>query len=141
MNTRNGLPVCRPERLRDVTTSHESTGFTPNYLMYGRQVLGPVDLMLGEKPAEKLDSFDTYVDALQDRLYKAYSSTRWVLKKHAEANKRKYDVRVCPKQYQVGDLVRVFNPRHLTGKQNKWARKYEGPYEVSKLMGEVNLLI
>ena len=123
------------------STQHDSTGYTPNYLMYGRQVNAPVDIILGEKPQEQYEDFDAYVDQLQDRLYNAYEITRQALRKNADANKRKYDVRVRPTPYKVGDKVMVFNPRHLSGVQNKWSRKYQGPFTVTKLLGPVDLIV
>jgi hypothetical protein len=122
-------------------TSHESTGFTPNMLMLGREVRAPLDIALAEPLDNDPISFDLYVDSLQDRLEKAYELTRRELKKSAEINKRKYDVRVKPLEYKSGDQVWLFQTKRKRGIQDKWARKYEGPYTVLKTMGPVNLLV
>jgi len=53
---------------------------------------------------------------------------RVALRKVAERNKRYYDVRVRAKEYRKGQWVYDFNPRKLVGRQDKWERKYSGPF-------------
>jgi len=49
----------------------------------------------------------------------AYEETRTALRKTAERNKRYYDVRLRAKEYRKGKFV---------GRQDKWERKYTGPF-------------
>jgi hypothetical protein len=56
-------------------------------------------------------------------------------------NKKYYDLRVKPAVYQVGDLIYYYNPRRSKGFQEKWQKKFTGPFEVIKILGPVNLLI
>ena len=78
---------------------------------------------------------------MSDRMKKAYTVVRENLKRAAERNQRYYDMRVKPRSYQAGDWVYYFNPRRFKGKQEKWTRKYTGPYLVEKVVGEVNVII
>ena len=71
----------------------------------------------------------------------AYALVREHLKVVAERNKRTYDLRVRTRQYQVGDWVYYFNPRKLVGRQDKWRRKYTGPFLVTKVIGPVNVTL
>ena len=71
----------------------------------------------------------------------AYSIVRDSLKRSAERNKLYYNLRVKPKQYQPGNWVYYYNPRKFKGKQEKWQRKYSGPFLIEKTVGEVNVII
>jgi len=58
----------------------------------------------------------------------AYEETRAALRKAAKRNKRYYDVRVRAREYMKGQWVYYFNPRKFVGRQDKWERKYTGPF-------------
>jgi len=103
---------------------HESTGYTPNYLMFGREVRAPVDLVYKTPSPDIPVIYDDYAEEMSDRIKKAYTIVRENLKRAAERNQRYYDLRVKPRRYQVGDWVYYFNPRRFKGKQEKWTRKY-----------------
>ena len=50
-------------------TPHESTGMTPNLLMFGREVRMPIEIMLGSSRAptgEEVTSYGGYVEALRE---------------------------------------------------------------------------
>jgi len=71
----------------------------------------------------------------------AYALVREHLGEAAVRYKRHYDLRVRPQQYAVGQWVLYFNPRRMQGKQEKWRRKYTGPFLVVKTIGPVNVLL
>jgi len=48
-------------------------------------------------------------------------------------------MRVRLAAYKVGDWVYYFNPRKFKGRQDKWARKYTGPFCVTKVPSPVNV--
>jgi predicted aspartyl protease len=85
--------------------------------------------------------YDDFVDKMKDRLHGAFDIVRKHLGQAALRNKKYYDLRVKPATYQVGDLVYYYNPRRTKGLQEKWQKKFTGPFEVIKLLGPVNLLI
>ena len=48
---------------------HESTGMTPNLLMFGREVRMPIEVMLGSSRAptdEEVTSYGDYVETLRE---------------------------------------------------------------------------
>ena len=47
---------------------HEVTGLTPNFIMTGREVLLPLDIMTGAADTEKRQNLPAYVENLQSRL-------------------------------------------------------------------------
>ena len=67
-------------------SEHSITGFSPNFLMFGREVRAPLDLVLGE-PERGETSTDNYVVELEERLRSAYQLVRDQLGRTAERAK------------------------------------------------------
>lgn len=113
-------------------TKHESTGFSPYELMFGRQPRLPLDLAFG-LPREGISqtSHSQYVQHLKSHLKESYEvATRNALKL-AERNKVRFDKRVTESALEVGDRVLVRNVR-IRGK-HKLADKWESEvYVVTK---------
>ena len=65
---------------------------------------------------------------MRERMTTAYEEARVAMRRAAERNKRYYDVRVRAKEYRKGQWVYYFNPRKFVGRQDKWERKYTGPF-------------
>ena len=105
------------------SSRHESTDFTPNFLILGREVYAPIDLVYGVPGSTAPKSYDAYVDEMKDRFTRADALVREHLGQAAKRTKRYYDMRVKPKLYNVGDWVYYFNPRKRLGRQEKWAMK------------------
>jgi len=83
----------------------------------------------------------TFVAERQALFQKALTVAPEMLGKAAERSKKRYDMRVKPTTYKVGDWVYYFCPRHRVGQSPKWQRFYSGPFLVIELLGAVNLSI
>ena len=81
---------------------HEATKFTPIYLVLGREVRAPVDLVYDTPETTAPVSYASYADEMDDRMREAYALVREHLKVAAERNKCTYDLRVRTRQYKVG---------------------------------------
>jgi len=101
------------------SSRHEATQFTPNYLMMGREVRAPVDIVYGSPEAGQPSTYADYADELHHRMTGAYGFVRQHLHEAARRNKRYYDMRVRPQCYSVGDWVYYFNPHKYVGRQDK----------------------
>ena len=121
------------------SSRHEATQFTPNYLMLGRDVRAPVDIVYGSPESVQPNSYDDYADELHQRLLHAYSFVREHLQEAARRSKRYYDLRVRQQRYKIGDWVYYYNPRKYVGRQEKWSRKFTGPFLVIGVPGPVNV--
>jgi len=104
------------------STTHDSTGYSPFYLMYGRKPRLPIDVLfqLGS-PHEDTD-YVTYISKLKERLIYAYELASQNMEKSAKSNKRRYDRRVRGAVPAIGDRVLLKNIG-LKGKHkiaNKW---------------------
>ena len=122
-------------------SQHEATKFTPNYLILGREVRAPVHLVYGTPEITRPVAYATYADELNARMRQAYTLVRENLGVAAKRNKRAYDLSVRAQTYKVGEWVRYFHPRKIANRQDKWRRKFNGPFLVVKVIGPVNVMI
>jgi len=120
---------------------HEATGYSPNFMMLGRENLAPLDIVLGV-PAEEephAGSCDAFVDEKVRVMRKAYALARANLGCRAERAKKGYDMRVRPTRYIVGQWVYHYCPRRFVRRSPKWQRMYSGPFLIVQRVGPVNV--
>ena len=101
---------------------HDSTGFSPYSLMFGRDPHLPVDLTFGlaeDKPAEPLTK---YIEKLRTRLKESFDLATSAANRARDKQKKYYDAKARPANLQVGDRVLVkkvaFDGRHKLA--DKW---------------------
>jgi len=123
------------------SSTHKATRYTPNYLMLGREVRAPVDVVYGLPPSYCSAAYDDYASEMDDRLRLAYTLVREHLHVAAERNKRCYDLWVRSQRYEKGDWVYYYNPRKYAGRQDKWRRKFSGLFLVTQIVGPVNVML
>ncbi|KAK3521358.1 hypothetical protein QTP70_003433 [Hemibagrus guttatus] len=92
-------------------TKHSSTGFTPNMMLFGREITEPIDLM-------------------KERLELAHRVARDALGQSVERAKKHYDKRAARTHYKVGDAVwyLVKGTKRVKNKIRKFLPNYDGPY-------------
>ena len=90
-------------------TRHESTGFSPFSLMFGREPHLPVDLMfgLGEQDGAAGEPLTKYVDTLRTRLSESFTLATEAARKARQKQKKTYDMKVRGADVAVGDRVLV----------------------------------
>ena len=70
-------------------TPHDTTGFTPNLLMLGREVRLLTELLFGSQAEEgDIVTYGQYVDLLRERMQKAHEVARAHLHVKAQSRKR-----------------------------------------------------
>ena len=105
------------------STIHPATGYTPNMLMFGRELNIPSDILYPfPRPEEPADVHE-YVSDLRERLEDIYHTVRKNLKTAAERQKQNYDSRMVENIYQRGDVV-----YKREGAGRKLDCKYTGPF-------------
>ena len=68
------------------------TGFSPFFLMYGRQPMLPIDIQFGEQTPDIVAStLYSYKQKLQRRLERAYKTANEVSKQEPGHSKKQYD--------------------------------------------------
>ena len=122
------------------TSRHSSTSFSPFYLLYLREPLVGIDLLLHKKePAYQ--SFDQYSDEVRRKMQVAYRIVENQLKVVFDRAKRRYDARVKSVKFNVGDLCYFYSPRLFAGRGRKFRNQISGPWKVIRKVNEVNYSI
>lgn len=124
------------------TSVQESTGFSPFYLMFGREPTIPADIVYGLPPKDtEYETPVEFVAAQQEKLHDAFTLVREHLNRAAERRKTHYDMRTRPRSFQRGDWVWCLMPRRRIGRSPKWSSFYEGPFLVTTRISDLNLEI
>jgi transposase InsO family protein len=120
---------------------HESTGYTPNMLMTGREALTPLDLPLPKRQRSYTGSIiEDYHDKLRERIRANYAEARRRSTLKAAERKRRYDLKVRSIQFSQGDKVLVRREVSKPGLNIKWRRLY-GPYTIVTKLGPVDYIV
>jgi len=116
---------------------HEVTGYTPNYLTFGREVYLPMDLMVKALPEGERQTAPEYVQDLKGRLADAFVAVRNACKSYGERQKRRYDLRSRGRDFQPGDLVYVMEKAKKLGVCPKLSPQWRGPFVIVQKCGTV----
>ena len=119
------------------TSLHPTTGFTPFYLMFGRQAKLPVELLYGTPERDEVPQ-SQYATDLKASLEEAYQQVREKSARKLERQKELYDQKVHGKPYKVSDYVWVLFPQPPRGRSKKLYRPWSGPFRVTKKLSDVN---
>ena len=105
------------------STVHKSTGFSPFYLMFGRESRLPIDRIFPNagNDSESEESYGSFVDNWKSRMDEAFQLAARSSKKVDDGNKKRYDARARSVEIEIGDRVVVQNRnKGGTGKLNSY---------------------
>ena len=123
-------------------TVHSATGFTPNFIMFGRELHWRVDLLLGAShETQEEHPLPEYVAEVQDRIEYAHSLVRENLRKNAVTMKTWYDRRVSPKRFVQGDRVLCYSPRRYMHRSPKWQSFYGDKGVIVQRLNDVSYVV
>ena len=101
------------------STVNKSTGYSPFFLMFGRNSRLPVDAIFGLDPSPnvsmKRKSHKQFADEWKSSMEEAYKLANKNIGKAASYNKKHYDQKVHGIELKVGDQVLVRNVREKGG--------------------------
>jgi len=88
------------------TSEQSTTGFTPFFLMFGREARMPIDIMFGRPPENEGLSHSEYAIQLRDKLESSYDTVRQHRQRALQRQKDHYD-----KKVKVGVVIyRIIYP-------------------------------
>ena len=111
-------------------TRSNATGFSPYYLLYGRQPLLPIDIEYGVFTPELSEAVTyKYVQELKSRLEHTFNKANDFCEREAIRSKQRFDKTAKCAKLMLGDLVLVKRKGFVT--KHKIADKWETePYEI-----------
>lgn len=116
----------------------ESTGFSPNDLVFSHRVRGPLALLQdGWRDMEPPSNLIDFVNGFRHRLYLAQETAKRRLVGVQGKMKQHYDRRAVQKEFLPGDQVLALLPLVTSPFQ----AKFSGPYTVLEKLSELNYLI
>ncbi len=124
-------PLC----LAHNSSVHATTGFTPFYLMFGRQVRMPLYIVYGavllwQKVLHSLTMLKHSANAWKMRITEF--GTR--LTRRQERQREFYNRKSHGEPYSVGDLVFLNSPATPRGQARKLHRRWTGPFQVVRFL-------
>ncbi|GFX57523.1 hypothetical protein TNCV_3051731 [Trichonephila clavipes] len=116
------------------TAKQETTGFTPFYLLHGREAETTLDTML---PFCLNDFDDNNITKIAARAEESRQLARVHTLRAQDKDRRRYDSKHQMVSYAPGDLVWVYTPVRKVGLSEKLLRRYFGPYQVLRRLSAV----
>ena len=121
-------------------TTSKTTGFSPYYLIYGRQPKLPIDIEYGVGITDSYKDCKSYAAKLEHRLKWAYEAAQRYIDKETQRYKKYYDQNFHCATLRSGDLVLVRINKF--GTDHKIADKWEQePWEVLDTEDDSPLLV
>ena len=124
------------------TSVHESTGFTPYRLMFGREAILPLDAVLKldtSPPQRGAQSYPDYVIQQKKQLEETEHIVRENLKRAQKTQKAYYDTKCHGQRFRVGD--RVWYRNRTRSRRKKFLKPWCGPWRVVKALSDVTYRI
>ena len=91
-------------------TRHETTGYSPYYLMFLQQPRLPIDIILNVDPGKQnTQMYPALVESMRKRLQHAYDLASSNIKQAQENQKQYFDLKTQGAVLQVGDRVLIRN--------------------------------
>ena len=119
------------------STINRSTGFTPNFLMLGREISIP-DELFGVTTANNLSQdVSPYIRELIKNLKVAHQAVRDCLKQSQERQQSYYDRSKRQRTFDIGDLVYKLDTTTKVGLTTKLKPIYTGPFLVTEIMSPI----
>ena len=119
------------------STSSVSTGFSPNFMMLGREPRKSIDTVLRPPPRSKR-TVREYLESFIANLEKAREAGLQKSKESRERYRRAFNKRARPANFQAGDLVYVYVPRNRRGFSRALSHNWHGPYVIVKEEGQLH---
>ena len=123
------------------TAEQATTGYSPFYLMYGRNAKMPIDFLNQQPNTNFIANQLEYIQNIEHRLNQAYTrvseNTNFKMNKH----KLRHDRRVRPERFEIGEFVWVTIEAVKPGVNKAIFPRWKGPYKVIDSFGDSSYIL
>lgn len=119
----------------------ETTGISPNLMMFGREIGLPLNVVAGGVPGSECVPEEQYARKVRERLEVAFEIARESSLVAQKRQKRYYDLKVCGQPYKVGEKVWVYNPAKTKGITPKLQCRWQGPCVIIRKLSDANYVV
>ena len=116
-----------------------TTGYTPFYLMFGRQARMPIDVVYGTTPLQPFTMCE-YAARLQRSLETAYQQIRKQMDFKIDRQKEIYNRRVHGNPFESEELIWLYSQPTRRGQCRKLHQPWSGPYKIIHKLSDVTYL-
>ena len=117
---------------------HDSTGYSPFVLMFGREPRLPAEVALGDRPTvDRAPTFPQYIDDLRETLRLTFKDVVRRDQTSHDRNKALYERRLNERSYRTGDCVFLYRNVTKRGEYHKFLRPWR-PAVVVEQCGPLN---
>lgn len=115
------------------TSVHESTGFTPHELIFGKKARIPSEFSDEQVPR----TFNQYFNDLFSTIINVQATAAQTLEKAKAKCKRLYDKNINPHKFKINDYVYLLHEPRIS----KFDPQWNGPYKITRLFNDLNVEI
>ena len=116
------------------TSTHESTGYTPYELVFGKLARQPSSEITNETKGK---TYDDYLYQLMTNIHELQELARECLIASKIKSKHYYDRNINPQAFQVNDQIFLLNEP----KKGKFGDQYSGPHIITDILPNGNIKI
>ena len=116
---------------------HSVTKYSPFYLLFGQSCALPIGCMYQTKQTKLYPTLSDYFGCLKGELQTCHDLVRESMDAGQERQKTHYDHSTFGPQYEVGDLVMVFDTIMKTGQTKKFKYFYSGPQVIRQIINDL----
>jgi len=119
---------------------HKATGYSPNEMIFGKNVVLPVDLEFGWN-FQGTETVTAFHEKTRSALQIAHWAASMHLQKYVKGYTEKYNRKSKDRHFSEGELVWFYSEIRRVKQPAKMQRFWSGPYLIVKKLGEVTYQI
>ena len=116
---------------------HESTSYTPQFLVFGQELSLPLDCMYPNPQEITTTDIHEFVHNKQQAFQGAFELARRNLNEKQKRRNSIYNKKVHGPTYKEEQKVLLYHPAIAVGTTSKFASPWKGPYVIEKCLNDV----